>query len=104
VPHSEATCDLKKILARFGKKKLARLKAEMPINSCLIVRQQSIVWKKKLDIITEMEEETGHKYDRLEKIIQLRINQCSQKKSLSNGATNLRRDTCGRDWGLGTGD
>jgi hypothetical protein len=81
-------CDLKKILDRFGKKKLDNLKAEMPINSCLVVKQPSTVWKQKVDMITEMEEETGHKYDRLEKIIQLRINQCSQKKSLSNGVVN----------------
>ena len=67
--HDELVCDLKKILARFGKKKLASLKAEMPINSCLVVRQLSTVWKKKVAIITKMEEETGHKYDKLEKVV-----------------------------------
>ncbi len=52
---------MNKILARFGKKKLASLKAEMPINWVLLVRQLSTVWKKKVAIITEIEEETGHK-------------------------------------------
>ena len=52
-------------MARFWKKKLDNLKAKMLINSCLLVGQLSIVWKQKVDIITEIEEESGQKFKKL---------------------------------------